>query len=432
MSRTHFDTLAEWLAYIERLHPKNIEMGLERIRIVKNRLQISFNCPVITVGGTNGKGSTCVMLQSIWQKAGYRVGLYTSPHIHHFEERLKINGQEVSEETFIRYFGKVEKARETVELTFFEFTTLVILNILADTKLDVIILEVGLGGRLDSVNLIDADVAVVTNVDIDHVDYLGHTRNLIGYEKAGIFRPGKVAVYGDIDPPETLVQHANEINADLRILGKDYNGICQGEFWSYHGFSMQFNHLNLPALQGKNQIKNAANALMVAEVMQDVLPIDEKIVCAGLANAYLPGRFQILQTDPVVVVDAAHNPHAAMVLAENLRLMGDFHTTYAVFGAMADKDIDGVIALLKKEIDFWYLTDLPLSRAATAEMLKKRFLSAGISPDKIKVFKTVSDALFVAKMNAQKNDRIIAFGSFWIVTGVTQSDRSLSSSNIKN
>lgn len=424
MNHIHSDTLAGWLAGIERLHPKNIEMGLERVRIVKESLDIRFDCPVVTVGGTNGKGSTCTMMQSIWQKAGYRVGLYMSPHIHHFGERLRIDGNTVSEETFVHYFKMVEKARSDTPLTFFEFTTLTILQILADAKLDVVILEVGLGGRLDAVNLIDADVAVVTNVDIDHVDYLGHTQELIGYEKAGIFRQGRVAVYGDYNPPHSLVQYADEIGADLHIHGRDYSSLCQGDRWSYIGPARQFDNLEPPALHGKNQVKNAANALMVLEALQEVLPFDETAVRAALSQVYLPGRFQMLQKEPLVIVDAAHNPHAAVVLADNLRSMGDFHATYAVFGAMSDKDIDGVIGAMRECVDFWYLTGLPLLRAATPEMLQERLIAAGIRPDRILLFDTAMAALTAAKMNTRKNDKIIAFGSFWIVTGVTQTESS--------
>lgn len=425
MNHIHSDKLTEWLAGIEHLHPKNIELGLERVRVVKERLGIRFDCPIVTVGGTNGKGSTSTMMQSIWQKAGYRVGLYTSPHIHHFEERLRIDGEIVPEKTFVQYFKEVEKARGDIPLTFFEFTTLTILQILADARLDVVILEVGLGGRLDAVNLVDATVAVITNVAIDHVDYLGHTRELIGYEKAGIFRPGRIAVYGDSDPPLSLVAHADEIGADLRILDRDFSSLCQGDHWTYIGHTLQFDDLDPPGLRGMNQIKNASIALAVLEAMQAVLPFDEKAVQAGLAKAYLPGRFQILEKEPLVIVDAAHNPHAAAVLADNLLGMGNFHATYAVFGAMSDKDIDGVIAPMLQSVDYWYLTGLPLSRAATTEMLEKKLLAAGVAPERIGHFETAVEALEAAKMNARKNDRIIAFGSFWIVTGITQTESSV-------
>ncbi|MDR0934350.1 MAG: bifunctional tetrahydrofolate synthase/dihydrofolate synthase [Burkholderiaceae bacterium] len=419
MNHIQADTLTEWLAGIEHLHPRNIEMGLERVGLVRDRLNIRFNCPVITVGGTNGKGSTCAMMQVIWQEAGYRVGLYSSPHIHHFGERLRINGQAVPEETLVRYFNIVEKARGEIPLTFFEFTTLTILQILADAELDVVILEVGLGGRLDAVNLMAPEVAVVTNVDIDHVDYLGDTRELIGYEKAGIFRRDKIAVYGDYDPPRSLVAYADEVGADLRILGRDYQSFCEEDRWSYVGPSRRFDNLEPPLLHGNNQIKNATNALMVLEAMQETLPFDEQAVRVGLSQAYLPGRFQVIQQTPLVILDAAHNPHAAAVLAENLRGTGKFNATYAVFGAMSDKDIGGVIAPVKDDIDFWHLTALPLARAATTEMLKERLIAAGVRPDRIRLFDSAASALAAAKMDARKDDRIIAFGSFWIITGVT-------------
>lgn len=415
------DSLADWLEAIERLHPKNIEMGLDRVRTVRDRLGIRFGCPVIIVGGTNGKGSTCAMMQAIWQKAGYRVGLYSSPHIHHFEERVRVDGQPVSAEMIVRYFRQVEAARGDVPLTFFEFTTLAVMQILVDAGLDVAILEVGLGGRLDAVNLVDAQAAVVTNVDIDHVDYLGDTRELIGYEKAGIFRPGQIAVYGDADPPQTLLAYAREVGAHLYLPGRDYRFSCEGKCWHYTGPRRRFADLDLPGLYGKNQVKNAANALMVLEAMQDCLPFDEAAVRAGLAGVCLPGRFQVLQTAPLLVADVAHNPHAATVLAENLRGMGDCHLTHAVFGAMADKDIDGVIAPFRNSVDFWYLAGLPLARGATTGMLKEKLLAAGVSSDRIRLFGTAAEALAAARLQACKDDRIVAFGSFWIVAGITPS-----------
>ncbi|MCM1511875.1 MAG: bifunctional tetrahydrofolate synthase/dihydrofolate synthase [Oxalobacter formigenes] len=415
----HADSLADWLEAIERLHPNNIEMGLERAKTVRDRLGIRFGCPVIIVGGTNGKGSTCAMMEAIWQKAGYRVGLYSSPHIHHFEERVRIDGKTVSAETIVWYFRQVEAARGDVPLTFFEFTTLAIMQILADAGLDVAILEVGLGGRLDAVNLVDAQAAVVTNVDIDHVDYLGDTRELIGYEKAGTFRPGQIAVYGDEDPPQALLAYAREVGARLHILGRDYCFSCKGKCWDYTGPRRRFTGLDLPGLQGKTQVKNAANVLMVLESMQDSLPFDEKAVCSGLAGVCLQGRFQVLQKAPVIIADVAHNPHAAAVLAENLRGMGNFHLTHAVFGAMADKDIGGVLAPFKDSVDFWYLTGLPLSRGATTAVLKEKLLAAGVFPDRIRLFDTPADALAAARLQARKDDRIVAFGSFWVVAGIT-------------
>ncbi len=416
-------SLSEWTHFVESLHPKNIEMGLERIRIVKERLGIRFGCPVVTVGGTNGKGSTCAMLQTIWKEAGYRVGLYTSPHIHCFSERMTIDGEMVDDETLVGYFEAVEAARGDVALTFFEFTTLVALKLFAESELDVVVLEVGLGGRLDAVNLIDADVAVVTNVAIDHVEYLGDTREKIGFEKAGIFRNGHIAFYGDIDPPDSLVTHARQAGADLKIFGRDYSCRAYGETWDYIG-ERTMTGLPHPSLYGDNQIHNATTVLAVIEALQSRLPVMPDIIGQGLVHTRLAGRFQILQNDPAIILDVAHNPHAAAVLAKNLGEMGSSGMTHAVFGAMADKDIDGVITIMKDCVDRWYLTDLPLPRAATAEVLKQKLIAAGITRGRtsqcITVYHHAVDAFASARNNAMKNDRIVAFGSFWVVTGVTE------------
>lgn len=425
-------SLAEWTCLVEGLHPKNIEMGLDRIRIVKERLGIRFGCPVVIVGGTNGKGSTCAMLQAIWKEAGYRVGLYTSPHIHRFNERMRIDGEMVDDETLVRYFEAVETARGEVELTFFEFTTLVALKLFAEAKLDAVVLEVGLGGRLDAVNLVDADVAVVTNVAIDHVAYLGDTREKIGFEKAGIFRRGRTAIYGDTNPPDTLVAYALEAGADLRIFGRDYSCRPHDGKWDYVGKEILAG-LAHPSLYGDNQIHNATTVLAVVEALQSRLPVMSDAVSHGLTHTVLPGRFQVLQNDPQIILDVAHNPHAAAVLAKNLKEMKSAGMTHAVFGAMADKDIDGVIALMKDCVDRWYLTDLPLPRAASAEMLRQKLAAAGVPQGKdgqcISVYHCAADALASARNNALKNDRIVAFGSFWVVTGVTEDSDLNSSSN---
>lgn len=416
-------SLAEWTRLAENMHPKNIDMGLERIRIVKERLGIRFDCPVVTVGGTNGKGSTCAMLQTIWKEAGYRVGLYTSPHIHRFNERIKVDGEMAGDETLVGCFEAVEAARGDVALTFFEFTTLVALKLFAEAKPDAVVLEVGLGGRLDAVNLIDADVAVVTNVAIDHVEYLGDTREKIGFEKAGIYRRGRVAFYGDANPPRTLVGHALETGADLRIFGRDYSCRMHDGKWDYVG-RKTLAELPSPSLYGDNQIHNATTVLAVVEALQSRLPVASDAIRRGLAHTELPGRFQIMQDRPQIILDVAHNPHAAAVLAKNLKETKPSGMTHAVFGAMADKDIDGVIALMKDCIDRWYLTDLPLPRAASAEILKQKLMAAGIGQGRdsqcISVYHHAADALASAKNNALKNDRIVAFGSFWVVTGVTE------------
>jgi len=421
-------SFADWLIYIESLHMQNIDMGLVRVGDVYQRMSSPLTCPIITVGGTNGKGSTCTMLESILMQAGYRVGLYTSPHIHVFNERARVNGESVSDDVLIRQFEAVEAARGTTQLTYFEFTTLAVLRLFAEAGLDAVILEVGLGGRLDAVNMLDADVAVVTNIGIDHVDYLGDTREKIGFEKAGIFRAGRAAICGDLAPPDSLLQHAQAIGADLWLAGRDFRSVDAGSHWTYIGRQQQRYTLDYPKLQGANQIQNASLALAALEALQLRLPVSEQAVRDGLAHASLPGRFQVLPGQPTVILDVAHNPHAAAVLADNLGRMGKYAHTLAVFGAMQDKDIDGVIALMKGSIDRWYVTDLPLPRAASAAEISKKLLAAGVdrqgdAGQSVQSFASPAQAYSKALSQAGENDRIAVFGSFWTVAGVMAADK---------
>ena len=420
-------TLNDWLARLEKMHPKAIDMGLERVAAVKERLDIRFDCPVITVGGTNGKGSTCAMLESILLQAGYRVGLYTSPHLIHFNERARVNGEITSDAALVEQFMAVEAARGDISLTYFEFTTLAILRLFAEAGLDAVILEVGLGGRLDAVNVIDADVAIVTSVDIDHAEYLGTTREQIGFEKAGIFRSGKTAICGDPVPPQSLIDHANAIGADLWLLGRDYNYAGDKQQWNYGGRSIRRNSLGYPSLRGANQLLNASAALAALEALRHRLPVGAQEVRNGLVLVELPGRFQVLPGRPVVILDVAHNPHAAATLAQNLDNMGFHPYTYAVFGAMQDKDIDGVIAHLKNRVDHWCLTDLPLPRAASAELIRDKLVAAGVESNQapgvettIRTFTSPAEAFADARKRAGENDRIAVFGSFLTVAGIMQ------------
>ncbi|MGE5622993.1 MAG: bifunctional tetrahydrofolate synthase/dihydrofolate synthase [Bacillota bacterium] len=424
-------TLADWLAILEKRHPKAIDMGLERVREVKDRLAIRFDCTVIIVGGTNGKGSTCAMLESILMQAGYRVGLYTSPHLIDFNERARVDGEIASDAALVEQFAAVEAARGEVSLTYFEFTTLAILRLFAQAQLDAVILEVGLGGRLDAVNVIDADVAIVTSVDIDHTEYLGDTREQIGFEKAGIFRPGKAAICGDPLPPQSLIDHAKAIGADLWLFGRDYNYSGDKQQWNYGGRSQRRNSLGYPSLRGANQLLNASAALAALEALRHRLPVGAQEVRNGLVMVELPGRFQVLPGRPSVILDVAHNPHAAATLAQNLDNMGFHAYTYAVFGAMHDKDIDGVIAQLKDRVDHWCVTDLPLPRAATAEQLRQKLLDAGVVPSSVKgaektieTFSSPAAAFASARSRAGENDRIAVFGSFLTVAGVMEFRRS--------
>ena len=423
-------TLAEWLAKLESMHPRAIDMGLERVAQVKDRLQIRFDCPVIIVGGTNGKGSTCAMLESILMQAGYRVGLYTSPHLIDFNERARLLGEPAGDAALIEQFAAVEAARGDVSLTYFEFTTLAILRLFAQAQLDAVILEVGLGGRLDAVNVIDADVAIVTSVDIDHTEYLGNTREQIGFEKAGIFRPGKPAICSDPVPPQSLIDHAHAIGADLWLFGRDFNYSGDKQQWNYGGRGQRRNSLGYPSLRGANQLLNASAALAALEALRHRLPVGAQEVRNGLVLVELPGRFQVLPGRPSIVLDVAHNPHAAATLAQNLNNMGFHPYTYAVFGAMQDKDIAGVIAHLKDIVDHWCLTDLPLPRAATAEQLKQKLLEAGVVPQtgagaerSIETFASPAAAFASARSRAGENDRIAVFGSFLTVAGVMEARR---------
>lgn len=426
---TTFPTLDAWLAHLESAHPVGIDMGLTRIGKVKDALGLAFNCPVITVGGTNGKGSTCAMLEAILRAAGYHVGCHTSPHLLEFNERARVDGQNATDDELLPHFQAVEAARssfdEPVSLTYFEFTTLAILHLFASRGLDAVILEVGLGGRLDAVNIIDADCAIVTSIDIDHTEYLGDTREKIAFEKAGIFRPGRPAICADPAAPQTLIDHAEAIGAELWLFGRDfrYEGQAGSERqqWSYVGPTQRRSALAYPALRGANQLINTSAALAALEAVRDRLPVSAQDIRLGLANVELPGRFQVLPGRPAVVLDVAHNPHAAAVLAQNLGSMGFFRYTYAVFGAMRDKDVEGVLKHLKGEIDHWCVTDLPLGRAASAEDLEKRVRAAGVEEgpeSSIKRFASPSEAFQDALSRATDDDRIVVFGSFYTVAGV--------------
>lgn len=421
-------TLAQWLARIEQLHPAEIELGLERAGQVWARLGKQLNGDgqgtVITVAGTNGKGSVCALLESIGLSAGYRVGKFTSPHLVHFNERVQINGQTVSDAELVRAFEVVEAARLDVELTYYEFTTLAILLLLADAGLDMIILEVGLGGRLDAVNLIDADCAVLTCVAIDHVAYLGNDRESIGWEKAHVFRAGRPAVCADPVPPESVAAMAAEIGADLWQFGRDFNYSGDRQQWAYAGRAQRRNSLAYPALRGANQLLNAAAALAALEALRDRLPVAQKDVRQGFAQVSLRGRFEILPGQPVIVLDAAHNPHAAAHLAANLDNMGFFPYTYAVFGMMADKDIDGVLAAIGDRVDHWYVTDLPLARATSAADLSERLAGRGIpsgDDQSVTCCASPSAGLTQARERADENDRILVFGSFHVLADILPS-----------
>jgi len=427
-------TLDEWLAYCERLHPKGIEMGLERVRAVALRMQLKFDGTVITVAGTNGKGSTCAMLESILAQAGYRVGLYTSPHLVNFEERCRLRGQPVSADLLLTHFQAVERARRgsdmrylpgrpqdirgEVALTYFEFTTLAIFSAMAHTPLDVVILEVGMGGRLDAVNLIDTDCAIITSIDLDHMEFLGPDRETIGREKAGIIRTGKPVIVSDPSPPQSVIKAAHLLDADLWQLGPDFQFSGDKQQWNWSGRGKRYSALAYPALRGANQLLNAAGALAALTALWDRLPVTAQAVRNGLALVDWPGRFQIVPGQPMLVLDVAHNPHSVAALAENLDAMGFYPRTHAVFGAMVDKDLASMLARIAPLIDCWYFCDLPTARAASAEDLQTRWQASVGGGRSSSTHPGPSQALERALSEADPADRIVVFGSFFTVGGV--------------
>jgi dihydrofolate synthase / folylpolyglutamate synthase len=411
-------TLAEWLAYLETLHPKAIALGLDRVRSVASRLEAAPACSVITVAGTNGKGSTCALLEHMLRADGYRVALYTSPHLLRYNERVKIAGAEASDAALCEAFAAVEAARAGTPLTYFEFGTLGALWLFARQRLDALILEVGLGGRLDAVNVVEPDVAVVTTIAIDHVDYLGSTREDIGREKAGIFRPDKPAICADRDPPSSLTAHAAAIGARLLRIGPDYGYTAQSAQWDYRGPGGARHGLPYPALRGNYQLANAATALCAADTLGDRLPLSMGAVRAALVGIELPGRFQVLPGRPVTVLDVAHNAQAAHALADNLGAMGFHPRTTAVFGILADKDVDAVIAALLPRVDRWEVATLPPPRGATAAALKQRLHGAGVAPNAVREYADPAAAYRAAREDATEADRIIVFGSFLTVAAV--------------
>ena len=421
--KTQPTTLDQWLAYCEQLHPKSIDLGLERVRLVAERMQIRFTCPVITVAGTNGKGSTCAMLESILRQAGYHTGLYTSPHLVRFEERLMLQGEPVGTPDLVDAFARVESARclndAEVSLTYFEFSTLAILDVMARSALDVAILEVGLGGRLDAVNIIEPDCSVITSIDIDHTELLGLTREQIGFEKAGIMRTGRAVVVSDPLPPQSVLDYAKEIDADLWRCGVDFNVSGDKLQWAWAGRGRRYTGLAYPALRGANQLINAAGVLAALAALRERLPITAQAVRNGFAFVELPGRFQIVPGQPTLVLDVAHNPHAVAALSANLDAMGFFPTTHAVFGAMADKDIALMLAKIAPLIDQWYFTDLPTPRAASAAQLIEKWqvqnTRKGVTAA---LYSDPQQALQAAISAANPADRIIVFGSFYTVGGV--------------
>ena len=409
--------LNDWIGYIESIHPSTIDLTLERIEIVIERLNLDISFPILTIGGTNGKGSTCSILESIYKEAGYKVACYTSPHFLHFNERIKIQAVAVSDELICEAFSRIESAREGVTLTYFEYGTIAAMIIFSEAHVDVAILEVGLGGRLDAVNVFDADCAIVTTVDLDHMDYLGHTREAIGFEKAGIYRTEKTAIFGDFDPPQSLIKHAELIHADLKIIGKDFGYEVHHDSFDFLIDSSFVMNLPLPKLQGDFQLANATNALMALKAMEDKLPLTEISIQKGITLTLLPGRFQEVKTMPSLIFDVAHNPQAARFLSHNLKKHVVLGKTIAVFSILKDKDIFGVINELNLDIDDWFIAEIQNERAASIENIFNTIQKINLSAH-IEAFKNIQEAYQFASKEVTRNDRIIVFGSFFTVADI--------------
>jgi dihydrofolate synthase/folylpolyglutamate synthase len=417
-----------WLAHVERLHPKSIELGLERVRAVLERLALPKFCPIFVVGGTNGKGSTCALLEAMLHAAGYRVGCYTSPHLVRYNERVRIAGRDIADDALVAAFAEVERARADTPLTYFEFGTAAAWVAFARERLEALVLEIGLGGRLDAVNAFEPDCAVVTSVDLDHMDYLGDTRERIGWEKAHIFRAGRPAILGDAAPPTSVLEHARGIGARLLCIGRDFGFEADRQQWRYWGPGGTRGGLAYPALRGVTQVENAATAIAALDSLRDRLPMPAQAIRDGLARVELPGRFQVLPGRPIVILDVAHNPEAAAVLSANLADMGPCPRTLAVVGMLRDKDVAGVIGRIAGRIDRWYAATLDTPRGATADELAAAI--GRVRPGaKVERFARPRTALAAAQGGADQGDRIVVFGSFLTVADVMAAraalDRSL-------
>lgn len=411
-----FNNLQQWLDWQESLNPKEIDLGLERVEKVLQQLNLSsqFNCTVITLAGTNGKGSTAAFLQSMLQAEGYRVGCYTSPHLHQYNERIRINSENIDDQQLCRAFETIDQARGDIALTYFEFGTLAALLIFSAAQLDVVVLEIGLGGRLDAVNVIDPDVAVITSIGLDHMDWLGPDVNSIGAEKAGIFRADKPAVYGSLSMPDSVQQLAQEKNVQLKVAGKDYlyQGLLNG--WQLIAGEVRYSDLPMPNLSGPIQMQNAATAIMALQAIKDRCPVSEASVIHGLQHAAIAGRYQLLSSAPNVIVDVAHNPQAAHALVATLNAYPVTGATFFVIAMLADKAADEVVSILLPEADVWFTAGLDVPRGLNAEIMSKA-VSTQDSDAKLFACQNVHEACALAQQQATEKDRIVVLGSFYTV-----------------
>lgn len=417
-------SLSQWLEYLEHQHHKEIDLSLERISRVANALCADRPGKiVITVAGTNGKGSTVRMLEEILRAEGYSVGTYTSPHFIHYNERVSVNGHALSDAEHCQAFAAVQAARGDTSLTYFEFGTLAAFWLLAQKALDFAILEIGLGGRLDAVNVIEPDISIVTAVGVDHVEFLGHDREQIGFEKAGIYRAGKPAICGDPNPPERLVAHAQQLGANLKMVDRDFRYIISDDLssWQFNAGKWQLSGLPMPRLP----LANAATVLAALAELAHVPSVTS--IHAGLTKAQLPGRLQVIDEQPLTVLDVAHNPHAAAYLAQQLQQRWPGRPVRAVCGMLKDKDIVGTIASLANSISYWYCASIESARGLDAATLAAQvenvyagdYSGQGGSPP-IHSFTNVKSAYESARADAKPGEIVLCFGSFLTIQAIYQ------------
>lgn len=415
-------SLSQWIDWLLHLHAKEIDLGLERIRIVANEMQVTRPAPfVITVAGTNGKGSSVAMLTSILLEAGYKVGTYTSPHILEFNERIQVNGESVSDQLIVDAFSKIEQKRKSIKLTYFEFSTLAALSIFTASNLDVIVLEVGLGGRLDAVNVVDADATIITAIDVDHIEWLGDDRDLIAIEKAGVMREGQLSVCSDPNPPQTLIDYAHRNKVHLSLLGIDFTYSSHADddqawlFKQAHQEKAVYS-LKIPNLEGAFQFQNAAGVVALLLKIKTFLPVSIEAISNGLQKVQHAGRLQRMKIgNQAWLIDVAHNPQSALVLAEFLSCQeSPKDGRIAIFSALSDKDMLPMVKVIAPFVDVWAIADLAIPRATSIEVLTQTLLQAGVKKADIEVYGSIDQTVQSVKRYAISD--VLVCGSFFTVS----------------
>ena len=417
MSETPGD-LVGWLAFISSQHTSEIELGLDRLLQVTERLELeAYPCPVITVAGTNGKGSSITALEKFYTSSGYRTGCYTSPHLTVFNERIRVAETYAADDVICDAFSKINSSRGDIPLTYFEFATLAAFIIFTETELDVILLEVGLGGRLDATNLFPADLALITSIGIDHTDWLGKDREVIAVEKAGIIHNGRIAVIADPDPPKSLVDIANQKAKDVYLLNQNYSYDIQQLDWCWKCDKKVLAELPLPGLKGVPQFNNLSGVLMCLSVLQDRLPVADEIIYRTLPDIHLMGRFQVIKGKPEIILDVSHNPDSTALLAENLQQHSGAGKTHALVAMLKDKDISESLSNVFSYIDHWTFTGLKVSRGEKPEVLEAALKEIN-SSSSCQIITDINTAWEHVYRNAGENDRIVVFGSFHTVGAI--------------